>query len=322
MRRAPNSPEHSPTTPVCPLSRMASQIRRCSVRVVRQLNCDMGEVLKTTTLKVAVVFCLLLPVIGASGQFVDLTAQVEAFDWSYFFLVDHNDRLTRSPEQSGSSFKVPMQVHCVIGTNSWFMERSYGGCYSNQESQAWFTGTKLVSAEKIIRIFTNDQGIVSQPGFTDVKIWPSFDGNPGRPIKQQDFFMVDQYVPWIAFCSGPALKTKGHYLCPPSDVWKEEVNAPKGFKDETTLFPDGLGLPASLTLIATTTQPIFQYRAHLTTNMLGWSFPLEFYMVQYEPDDTNGWVASFTARGRITAIGPGIRPQIPESVLNAVNNRK
>lgn len=210
-----------------------------------------------------------------------------------------------------------MQVHCVIGTNSWFMERSYGGYYSNQESQAWFTGTNLVSAEKILRSFTNDQGIVSQPGFADVKIWLAFDGNLGRPIKHPDFFMVDQYIPWIAFCSGPALKTKDHHLYPPFADWKEQVNAPNGFKDNTTLFPDDLGLPASLTLFATTPQPILRYRGHLTTNMLGWSFPLEFYMVRYEPDDTNGWVASFTARGKITSIGPGKEIEIPAAVFEA-----
>ena len=75
-------------------------------------------------------------------------------------------------------------------------------------------------------------------------------------------------------------------------------------------------------LFAETSQRIFQYQVHQTTNVLLWNFPLEFYMMQYEPDGTNGWVVSFTAHGRITAIRRGIKPQIPESVLKIVKSKR
>jgi len=274
----------------------------------------MSKTLDKYIVKFACLLCLLFPVAGSAGQFVDITAEIEVNDWAYHFLVDGRAESKTNPP---SIFESAIPVHCVVGSNSWFMERTYRGSYSNHVSQSWFTGTNLVSAEKILRTITEDHEIAIQSGFTDVDIWPSIDGNPGRPLKQQDFFMLDRYIPWIAFCSGPALK-KDHHLYPPMSFWKEMIDAPHGFSDRTTVFKDGFGLPISVKLFAETSQTIFQYQVHQTTNVLGWNFPLEFYMVQYEPDGTNGWVASFTARGRITAIGLGAMPQIPESILKTV----
>ena len=122
----------------------------------------------------------------------------------------------------------------------------------------------------------------------------------------------------MAFCSGSVLKKEARHLYPPSDIWKQTVLAPHGFSDQTTTFKDNLGLPIHIKLFAETPQPIFQYQVHQVTNVMGWNFPQEFYMVQYVPDDGKAWVASFTARGRITAIGPGAKPQIPESDLKAM----
>jgi hypothetical protein len=68
-----------------------------------------------------------------------------------------------------------------------------------------------------------------------------------------------------------------------------------------------------MALFANTNQMVFGYQVNQTTNVQGWNFPLEFNMVQYEPDSPNGWAVSFTSRGRITAIKPGDRPQIPDS---------
>ena len=60
----------------------------------------------------------------------------------------------------------------------------------------------------------------------------------------------------------------------------------------------------------TNNQPVCQYRAALPTNVLDWNFPLEFYLVQYRPAGTSGWELHLTAKGKVTAIGVGTKPQI------------
>jgi hypothetical protein len=41
--------------------------------------------------------------------------------------------------------------------------------------------------------------------------------------------------------------------------------------------------------LITNWQIVFQYRAHATTNAFGWTFPLEFYGVQYGKGGAEGW---------------------------------
>lgn len=123
--------------------------------------------------------------------------------------------------------------------------------------------------------------------------------------------------------SGQALKRKGRQLFPPSDLWKQVVEAPSGFLQETKTFGDALGLPKSVTLLTQNGQPVFQYRVLASTNVLGWQMPLEFWMVQYRPHyvgelqtfATNAWELDFCARGKINTVGPGRKPQISPNAL-------
>jgi hypothetical protein len=264
---------------------------------------------------------LLSALTGKAGQFVDLTAEIETIEWSYHFLDDKPDPLGKPKWSSGSIFEKAQKIHCIIGTNSWFMECGDDGWYQGGKAQIWFTGTNVVTAYEITRNFTNDQGDVYLPGFKSVEISDAFDGNPGRPVNVRNFVLSEQFVPWIALCSGPVLKMKDRHIYPPWDLWKETGPAPKVFTDKTTVFADCLGLPISMTLFASTTQPVFQYQAHQSTNVLGWNFPLEFYMVQYEPDfghyGITNWLIAYTARGRIKSIGPGKKFEVPAEILKA-----
>jgi hypothetical protein len=68
-----------------------------------------------------------------------------------------------------------------------------------------------------------------------------------------------------------------------------------------------------------TGQMVLQYQVHHSTNVLGWSFPTEFYMVQYKPASwprTNSWEVLLTAKGRVTAIAPGTEPTLPRDRNN------
>ena len=83
-----------------------------------------------------------------------------------------------------------------------------------------------------------------------------------------------------------------------------------------------MGLPNSINLTTTDDQSIFQYQVRQSTNLLGWNIPLEFYGVQYLPTSTNGWKLHLTVKGKVTAIGVGIKPQIPAEMQKAAEKSK
>jgi hypothetical protein len=153
---------------------------------------------------------------------------------------------------------------------------------------------------------------------------PSTDGNPGRPVRVADRMTFDWSAKayWLALCSGSCLKQAGRTLYPPNDIWKENLAVP-GWKDEVETFPDALGLPKIVTLQATNGQIVYQYRAHATTNAFGWTFPLEFYGVQYGRGGAEGWCVELTYKGRITAIEPASSEDLalPAEVLRHAERR-
>jgi hypothetical protein len=77
------------------------------------------------------------------------------------------------------------------------------------------------------------------------------------------------------------------------------------------VFDDSLGLPKSIKIFSKHGQLVFQYQVHQSTNVLGWDFPSEFYLVQYQRAGTNSFAIQLTAKGRVTAIKAGVEPKIP-----------
>ena len=231
--------------------------------------------------------CLLLGIQLRAAQFVELTAEIETVDW-------HSEAVSRQP---------PWTVRCVVGTNAWRID----GRFVRQGNSTWsFTGTNVVERT----VYSDASGTQRSQTFESV------DGNPGRPARTQDLMLLPTAkIAWLALCSGPCLKAEGRRLFPPSDLWKELVDAPSGFSDKTVVFGDALGLPESVNLYLTNQMPIPQYRVLSSTNVSGWQFPLEFYLAQSRPAmvpdshkfGTNGWELQLTARGKVTAIGVGTK---------------
>jgi hypothetical protein len=157
-------------------------------------------------------------------------------------------------------------------------------------------------------------------GHKSTHIRESIDGNPGRPVRVADLmgFDLPATVSWLAFCSGSALKQEGRQIYPPSAFWKESSIVYSGWSDVTEVFKEGLGQPKSINLVSTNSQSIFQYQVRQSTNVLGWSFPLEFYGVQYLPTGTNSWKLHLTLKGRVTSIGPAKKPNIPAEVMKVI----
>ena len=248
---------------------------------------------------------VLLPLHCGAAQFVELTAEIDFNDWDSPFLIDRANRnLEKNSLNLPSIFHANYAVRCVVGTNTWLIERDA----RNGKQSYWFTGTNFIA-----------HSVNSQTSDRTTRIYDSTDGNPGRPVRVPDLmtFDVPGRICWLAVCSGSFLKRAGRQIFPPSDFWKESTLASSGWSDKTTVFKDGLGLPRSLDLVATNNQPIFQYQIRRSTNVLGWNFPLEFYCVQYLPTGTKLWKLHSTAKGRLTSIKEGTQPDIPAETAKA-----
>ncbi len=263
----------------------------------------------------AVVAGLVLPLLCGAAQFVEIKAEVEADDWNYWFFTD---KLHTHPGEGTprSIINAPRSVRLVVGTNSWMLETSFG----NGISTDWFTGTNFIEHSLVTNKLDLHHPLLSsaEPGAQVSQVLESVDGNPGRPVRVADLMTFDAAgrFCWLALCSGPALKREERKINPPSDLWKEV--GPFEWSDRTEIFKDGLGLPESVDLVSDNGQAVFQYQTRQTTNVLGWTFPLEFYGVQYVPSRTNGWRVHVTFKGKVTAIGAGTEPQIPVEVRKAV----
>lgn len=262
----------------------------------------------------SVLILFLLSLLGCgAAQFVDLTVEIEINNWDHWFFMDKKE-VARTPGEPHSIFSRPATVHCVVGTNLWMMG---GNFYQNAKVTWRFTGTNileygLTTTDVPVRPSPGDiVGVSPGVGQEFTRTYETVDGNPGRPIRVRDLMEFQGRVCWLALCSGPALKREGRQIFPPSDIWKELVYAPKGFKDNTTVYNDDLGLPRSIELLTPRDQIAFQYQVRQSTNILGWNFPLEFYGVQYVSGGTNRWVLDYTVKGKVTSIGIASERQIP-----------
>jgi hypothetical protein len=268
-----------------------------------------NDFLKPRVLLVAL--SLLLALRAGAAQFVELTAEVQGDDWDYNLLVDRLNEKDRGPVTG--LFQPSRTIRCVVGTNMWMIEDTN----RDYVEQRWFTGTKYVVNSFWIDARGQKKSGPDAP--VSIHIHDSVDGNPGRPGGVPDLMIGDIGAKfcWMAFCSAPTLKHEGRTIYPTSDLWKESSIYFTGWKDKTTTFPDELGLPQSIDLVTTNRQQVFEYQAHLTTNFMGWSFPKEFYCVQYTGSSSNGWRVHLTMKGRITSIHEGTEPKVPDEVLKA-----
>lgn len=98
-------------------------------------------------------------------------------------------------------------------------------------------------------------------------------------------------------------------------MWKE-TQRETNFPDKTIVFKDSLGLPQSICEYGRTNQLILHYQVHESTNVLGWNFPLEFYLIQYYSSRSNGWQVHLTAKGKVTSIKPADKLEVPAEVLS------
>ena len=267
----------------------------------------MNTLFMQRTQRWALMFSLLFASERAMAQFVELTAEIEITDWDGLFFFD---KLNQWPGPAGqpSIFTDRHKRRCVVGSNTWMIESEF----RDSKVTRWFTGTNIIQHTVVIKDGSESTSTTSDE---------SIDGNPGRPVREADLMGFDlaATVCWQAFCSGPVFKRESHQIFPPSGFWKESSLVYTGWSEQTEVFRDRLGLPKSIDLVTTNNQFIFRYQVHRSTNIMGWTFPSEFFGVQYLPTRTNGWKLHVTLKGKVTAIGVGAEPQIPAKVVKAAN---
>ncbi len=254
---------------------------------------------------------------GATEQFVELNAEIEINNWSYWFFEDSIALSPRNGEPPKSVFdkSVRTTVRFVIGASTWMMQ---GDFYRNARVTRRFTGTNIIEHSIITAELPDPPRIANFPvgksadlGEERTRVQESADGNPGRPVRVRDLMGLRGRIGWLAFCSAPSLKHSGRQLFPLDDLWKERCSCSGIFTDKTVVFQDALGLPKGVEIFTEKGQLIFQYQVRQSTNFLGWNIPLEFYLVQYGPPHrprTNSWEIEFTAKGRVTGLSLGSEP--------------
>lgn len=253
-----------------------------------------------------------------TADYIELTAEIELNDWSYWFLEDRSEH-GQLPTNQRSIFSEPLKVRCVIGANTWLME---GQFVRNAIVTRWFTGTNLVEQTRIIAPTSippaaNSLNLrVSAPpvGQVSTRSVETSDGNPARPVRVEDLFPdAIGKVSWLAFCSGSALRREGRQIPLPSSFWKQFFSG-KNFTDKTEFFDDSLALPKIIELHESNQHLLLNYQVRSSTNFHGRNIPLEFYLLQYKPAPppyTNSLELHLTAKGRVTSIHATTAPSIP-----------
>lgn len=239
----------------------------------------------------------------AKAQFVNLTTEIQTVLWVY-----HGTN--KPPTVQTKSWT----TQCVVGTNTWLIE----GEFFPARHAWWFTGSNIV-AHSVLRAYPSERKELFEQSFPEMRIGrghteiiQSKHGlGPYAPalVAGTDPNGVAANIAWLAFCSGDYLKGADRRIPLPSrDFWSYGIT----YTANTTVFEDDLGLPKAMDFYATNAQPVFRYRVVESTNILDWSFPLEFQLAQYRNEYGEGpWELNFTASGKVISIGIGGPPQIP-----------
>jgi hypothetical protein len=242
---------------------------------------------------------LLLSVSAPAAQFVEVAAEFEITTWRY-------------QEETGLPIKRSRaySVRCVVGTNTWLIENH---ARTNATESVWFIDGKIVRQTTLNQAPLDQESAPSEPVFrsfrrgrtANVVLAP--DGYPSG-----DMFLN---LPWFAFCSGPYLARPGRSVPLPTPA---QDRAAFGFAGETTLFTDSLGLPKRAAFYTTKRQLKCDYQVQQSTNVLGWTFPTAFTVVQNEPDALDQWHKQLAVSGRVTSIRPAKKPDLPEELRERV----
>jgi len=251
-------------------------------------------------------FCLLTTVIFQSalmsalagpartdpaGDFVQVTAEIELLEWGA--------GLGREDGPAPKTF----QVSAVVGRNTWVITNStYVAVYC-------YDGKRITARRQVQVHSTPDPAtLVPSKEWRVVDTIESSDGNSGQEIPlsngrvgvRDPLETIDRIV-WLGFCSAPTLNNPQHKVYPPWNFWVEYLD-PKKLSDKVTRFEDDLGLPKNVFIWSNDKQIVVDSRAGATTTVAGWTFPLGFYLIEYNPAIGKSWTLQLLAHGKVSSI--------------------
>jgi hypothetical protein len=244
--------------------------------------------------------CAALGLLPASAaQFVELSARIETIEWRY-------------QEETGLPLK-NIRTHtlrCVVGQDQWLMENL---SRSNVTESTWFLQGMIV---RQLSYNATDDSSGESTGYRgyrrtarNVGMMASPEGYPGGDVLAN--------ATWFAFCSGPFLQRTTRGVPLPTAGVNETVF---GFTNETRVFTDALGLPRSASFFVPPHELKCRYEVPQSTNVLGWNFPLAFTAEQRVPDRFGKWNRDLTINGRVTAIRAVSKLEVPEEILERMQN--
>jgi hypothetical protein len=256
---------------------------------------------------------------------VDLSAEVELVSW-----------VRKDTNGVPIEKRRVYTLQCVVGTNEWRIDSDF---VSNANVADHFDGTNTYQRIQITRAPTGklkDRLMSSAEvpfeiakSNVTINIFASLGGVPHGDLGVN--------IPWLAFCSGSYLKLPGRAVPLPTI----SPGAPDTFAyaDKTEVFDDELGLPKRLDLFTSKAQYDrsvwderlmrlsrversrlnprhsfedgilkFSYVVEESTNVLGWTFPMKFSFVTYQPRKDK-WEKSVAGTGRMTSIRESEQPR-------------
>lgn len=227
-------------------------------------------------------------------------------------------------------------VVCVVGLGRWQIQEDY--CHDAVISFT-YDGTNVYQSTRLLKPAdsTETASVIQQTIGTKFQMLPFeaakatttigiADTAGGHPIGDQG-----GTLPWLAFCSGPFLKRQGRVIPLPIAVLRHAPDA-FAYSDETTTFPDELGLPRVVNLYTSKTlfrESVtnslfegnhraevwqaatariqdgllkFRYAVTESTNLDGWDLPLAFEFVQNRSNREGNWGVEFSGYGKTTSI--------------------
>ena len=202
-------------------------------------------------------------------------------------------------------------VQCIVGTNRWMMA---GDFPLNARETYWCTGSNIILRTIItplpleMRLRQAASQIADELLGRKPTTPPLL--SPGRQPKVGEQYtsviastdpnglgLGYNKVPWLAFCSGPFLQSSGRRVPVPIGV-NPNFGYLKNYSDSTLVFPDALGLPKRMELHTPDHHLLCEYTVEETTNLLGWTFPMRFKIVQSQSRSERNLGGSLARRGQ------------------------
>ena len=194
---------------------------------------------------------------------------------------------------------------CVFGPSSaWCIEGDFA---RNARSSLWSTGSNIVRHS----VITSESPQIREEGS------PFFPAHVGQrfttvlwPTTRWRLHGVP-HVLWLALCSGEFLQAEGRRIPAPFS----DVEERSGYRDETESFDDPLGLPKELRVFERESELLCYYKVTQSTNLAGFTVPLEFVLEEYRGDPGEKPRLYARASGVVVSLQRASRPEVPQEVM-------